>query len=70
MKSENELQERINILIIEMKKLKAQPASDLFTHMENIRESTHKYRELKILYDVIEEPVPENTKSLLVHGWP
>lgn len=69
MQSKEEVRARIDVLVTEMKAMKEQRASDLFAHIEDIRSSVRKCREIKILYGVIEEPFPEDTRSLLIHGF-
>ncbi len=65
MRSNTEVQERVNSLIAEMKEMNEGPAPDLFTHMRYMRQSMDNYKELKTIYWMLSEPFPENIKSLI-----
>ena len=67
MRSDNEIQKRIDTLIAEMNDMNEGPAPDLFTHMRYIKQSMSNYDELKTIYWMLDKPFPESTKSL-IHG--
>ncbi len=67
MRSNTEIQDRIDFLIAEMKEMNEGPAPDLFTHMDYMRRSIDSYNELETIYWMLNEPFPESTK-LLIYG--
>jgi len=68
MQSEKEVQDRINVLVAEMKAMREQQPSNLFAYMEAVRLSERKCKEIRVLYSVIEKPFPESIKSLLIQN--
>lgn len=64
MKSEHEIRQRIDELTSEMYKIKESKHTDLFTHIGEIKRSVSNYKELKHIYWMLDEPLPEFIESL------
>lgn len=67
MRSEYDIRRRIDFLINEMYKIKESQATDLFTHIHEIRKSANYYKELNHIYWMLDEPFPEIVESLRTH---
>lgn len=65
MKSENKIREQANILIDELCEINRYSAPDIFSHISSTEKAIDNYRELKIIYDILEEPCPDFVKSLM-----
>jgi len=65
MKSEQDIRKQANALIGEMYEMNKHPASDLFSHMDNMRTAVGHHRELKTIYEILEEPLPDFIVSLM-----
>lgn len=65
MKSENEIRERANIVIDELCEINRYSAPDISSHISNTKKAIDNYRELEIIYDILEEPFPDFIKSLM-----
>ena len=63
MKSEDEIRKRANILIDELCEINRYSAPDIFSHISGTEKAMDNYRELKIIYDILEEPCPDFIKS-------
>ena len=64
MKTETEIRRQINLLVDEMYEIQESKPTDLFTHTHHTRKLMDNYKELKCIYWLLDEPLPENIKSL------
>lgn len=66
MKSEQDIRKQADVLIDKLHGMNKYPASDLFSHMNNMKTVSGDQRELETIYEILEEPLPDFIKSLMV----
>lgn len=66
MKTENEIQDRIETLVDKIKEINSNPEKhNLFIHSDNLKKRLEHFVEISHLYEVLEERVPKEIYDIV-----